>query len=200
MNAARRDRLDFARRPFLDERPVWASVALALIAGSVLFAANIRMVSTFRRDGAQVRAQIEDLRGRSRKAVRDAGEARAALQSYKLSTLAVESQGLLNLVAERRFSWTGFLARLEKTLPADVRLTRLMPRFDDPAEVSLDIGLVGRSPESVVKTIAAFSSDPAFHSVELRTEAGPEHGSPEGYSFELSVLYTPKVPKGSESR
>ncbi len=200
MSAAHRDRLDFARRPFLDERPVWASVALALIAGSGLLASNLRMVSTFRRDGAQVRAQIEDLRERSRKAVRDTGDARAALQSYKLSTLAVESQGLLNLVAERRFSWTGFLARLEKTLPADVRLTRLMPRFDDPTEIGLEIGLVGRSPESVVKTIAALSSDPAFRGVELRTEAGPEHGLPEGYSFELSVRYIPKEPKGSGSR
>jgi hypothetical protein len=200
MNTTHRDRLNFARRPFLDERPVWASVALALVAGSVLLVANVRMYLAFHRDGAQVRSQIEDLRDRSGKAAQDAGEARKALQSYKLSSLAVESQGLLNLVAERRFSWTGFLARLERTLPPDVRLTRLVPRFANLAEIGLDIGLVGRSPESVVKTIAAFSSDPAFRGVELKTEAGPERGSPEGYSFELSVLYAPEEPKWGRSR
>jgi hypothetical protein len=47
----------------------------------------------------------------------------------------------------------------------------------------------------VVKTIAALSADPAFHGVELKTESSPERGNPEGYSFELSVLYTPAEAK-----
>ena len=190
MRAAYRDRLDFARRPFSDERPVWTLVALALVAGTALGVANVRMYATFHRDVAHLQTQIEQLRDRGRQTAKDAEQARAALQSYKLSSLAVESQGLLNLVAERRFSWTGFLARLEKTLPPDVRLMRLVPRFDDPGEVGLDIGLVGRGPETVVKTISALSADPAFHGVELKTESSPERGNPEGYSFELSVLYT----------
>jgi hypothetical protein len=191
MSTANRDRLDFARRPFLDERPVWALVAVALVAGAVLLVANVRMYGASHRDGAQVRAEIQSLRDQARSSAKSVEEARAALQSYKLSSLAVESQGLLNLVAARRFSWTGFLARLEKTLPSEVRLTRLLPHFDDPAEIGLDIGLVAASPEGVVKTIAALSADPAFRAVNLKSEASPERGSPEGYSFELTVRYTP---------
>jgi Tfp pilus assembly protein PilN len=191
MSASHRDRLDFARRPFLDERPVWALVGLALTAGVVLLFANVRMYTAFHRNVANLKTDIEQLRDRSTRAVKDAEQARAALQSYKLSSLAVESQGLLNLVAERRFSWTAFLGRLERTLPPDVRLTRLAPRFEDSARMGLDIGLVGRSPESVVKTIAALSADPTFHGVDLKTEASPERGSPDGYSFELTVFYTP---------
>ena len=184
-------RLDFARRPFLDERPVWAVVTAALVLGAVLLAVNVRLYTGFHRDVGNLKADIDALRERGTRASKDAADARAALQSFKLSSLAVESQGLLNLVAERRFSWTGFLGRLEKTLPQDVRLTRLMPRFEDPEEVGLDIGLVGRTPDSVVKTIASLAADPAFHGVTLKSEASAEHGAPEGYSFELSVLYTP---------
>ena len=196
MSAANQDRLDFARRPFLDERPVWALVGLALVAGTLLLVANVRMYGAFHRGGgAQIRAEIQSLKERGGKAAKDGQEARAALQSYKLSSLAVESQGLLNLVAERRFSWTGFLARLEKTLPPDVRVSRLIPLFGDPAEIGVTIGLVGRGPESVVKTISALSADPSFRGVELRTESSPEHGTPEGYSFDLSVLYMPKESK-----
>lgn len=195
MRSSSADRLDFARRPFLDERPVWALVAVALLAGAVLLLANVRLYAGFHRDVAHLQAEISQLRLRAGQAAKEAEQARAALQTYKLSSLAAESQGLLNLVAERRFSWTGLLARLEKTLPADVRLSRLVPRFDDPSEVTLDIGLVGRGPDSVVKTITALAAEPAFHGVELRTEASAERGSPEGYSFELGVRYTPAESK-----
>lgn len=195
MRASRGDRLDFARRPFLDERPVWTLVAVAFAAGVALLVANVRMYAGFQRDVAHLQAEIGQLRQRSAAAAKDAEQARFALQSYKLSSLAVESRGLLNLVAERRFSWTGLLGRLEKTLPPDVRLNRLVPRFDDPSEVVLDVGLVGRGPETVVKTIASLAVDPAFHGVELRSEASAERGSPEGYSFELAVRYTPAEAK-----
>ena len=133
---------------------------------------------------------------RGREAARESGEARTALQSYKLSSLAGESQSLLQIVAERRFSWTALLARLEKTLPPDVRLARLQPRFDSPTDIHLEINLVGRNPESVVKTIACpFASDPAFRDVELKTEATAEHGAPEGHSFDLSLVYSPVEPR-----
>lgn len=193
MSSGYRERLDFARRPFLDERPVWAVVTVALLAGALLLTANIRLYAAFRRDVAHVLAEIEELRLRSDVAAKASGEARGVLQSYKLSSLAVESESLLRLVAERRFSWTGLLARLERTVPPDVRLARLTPHFDTAAEVKLDIGLVGRSPESVVKTIAALSADPTFHDVELKSEAGPERGTPEGYSFDLAVVFVPEV-------
>ena len=181
--------LDFARRPFSDERPIWALVAVFFAAGAVLLFVNARLYSGFHRDVADIRTDIDRLTERGRAAAKTSAQARAVLQSYKLSSLAAESQSLLALVAERRFSWTALLTRLEKTLPADVRLARLQPRFDDPSAVALDISLVGRSPDSVVKTIAALSADPAFRDVELKSEATAEHGAVEGHSFELSTLY-----------
>lgn len=191
MSASDRTRLDFARRPFSDERPIWALLVFLAAAGTVLLFANARLYASFHRDVADIRADIQKLGVRLQETAKESGEARTALQSYKLSSLAGESQSLLKLVAERRFSCTALLNRLEKTLPPDVRLARLVPQFDSPAEVGLQIGLVGRSPDSVVKTIAALATDPAFRDVELRMESTAEHGVPEGYSFELSLAYAP---------
>jgi hypothetical protein len=193
--ASSRDRLDFARRPFLDERPVWVLVAGAALFGAVLLLANVRLWVGFHRDVAHVRQEIADLDARGRAAAKATAEARDALRSYRLSTLALESRELLRLVAERRFSWTGLLARLERTLPGDVRLARLTPKFGEGGEVGLDVGLVGRTPQTVVKTLAAFSADPLFRDVALHNETNPEKGAPEGYSFELSVIFSPEEGK-----
>ena len=182
-------RLDFARRPFRDERPVFLVTAAALLAAAVLFVANVRLYADFHREMDGTNRQIDLLEQRRAKVMRDAEEARGALNSYKVSTLAQESRGLLKVVAERRFSWTGLLARLERTLPAEVRVTRLTPRFDESGEALLGLSLVGKGPDSIVRTLAALSRDPIFGSIELRSEASPEHGIPEGYSFELDLRY-----------
>ena len=127
---------NFARRPFQDDRPA--------------FAAGGRAAA--RRRGA-ARRQPPDLRAlparrgrtstpRSRRSRRGSAPptrrsraAKAALSSYRLSALADESKELSRLAAERRFSWTLLLARLEKTLPGDVGVVRLQPMFDKDGEV-----------------------------------------------------------------
>ena len=184
-------RLDFARRPFRDERPVFLIAGLAFAVALVFLAQNVSLYRDFQRDSEGTGRQIEFLEQRRAKAMRGADESRTALNNYKVSALAQESRGLLRIVGERRFSWTGLLTRLEKTLPPDVRVARLAPHFEDTGETTLSIGLLGKDSESVVKTIAAFSKDPSFESLALHTESNPEKGVPEGHTFEVTVQYRP---------
>ncbi len=184
---------NFARRPFRDDRPVYLAAAAALLLGGVFLAGNTRLYTGFRNEMEGTRKQIEWLEERQARASRTAEEARGALNTYKVSSLASESHELLRLVRERQFSWTALLARLERTLPPEVRLARLSPSFDDESgEVLLDLSLVGSSNASVVRTVAALSRDPAFESVDLRQETSPEAGVPEGYSFQLAIRYRPE--------
>jgi hypothetical protein len=184
-------RLDFSRRPFRDERPVFLVAIVALAAAAVLLAANVRQYQEFHRQIGGTGRQIEFLEGRRQRASRDAEQSRAALNSYSVSSLAQESRGLLRIVAERRFSWTGLFARLERTLPPEVRVIRLTPSFDGSGETKLALGLIGKDADSVVHTIAAFSRDPAFNAVALHSESTPEKGVPEGHTFEVTVTYRP---------
>jgi Tfp pilus assembly protein PilN len=186
--------LNFARRPFRDYRPVYLAAGAALLVGAILFAINASLYGRFRADVADIREEIEWLHQRQSRAVAAAEAARKAVASYELSALAVESRGLLRLVEERQFSWTGFLARLERVLPTEVRLARLSPRFQETGEVLVDVNLVGRSPDSVVRTIAALSKSPSFATVELKTETRPEgkEGAPEGHVFTLSTVFQPQ--------
>ena len=184
-------RLDFARRPFRDERPALLVAGLAFAAAALLFVANVQQYREFNREIGGTGRQIEFLQERLQKASREAEQSRAALNSFKVSSLAQESRGLLRIVAERRFSWTALLARLERTLPPEVRVTRLTPKFDESGEATLSIGLIGKDSGSVVRTIAAFARDPAFNSVALHSESTPEKGVPEGHSFNVTVTYRP---------
>ena len=184
-------RLDFARRPFRDERPVFVVAGLALLAAGLLFAANVQLYRDFNREISGTGRQIEFLEKRRDKATREAEAARTALSNFKVSSLAVESRGLIRIVQERRFSWTTLLARLERTLPPDVRVSRLTPHFEETGETTLSIALLGKDAASVVHTIAAFARDPAFSSVALQSESSPEKGVPEGRTFDMTVIYRP---------
>ncbi|MDQ5858594.1 MAG: hypothetical protein M3542_10020 [Acidobacteriota bacterium] len=186
--------LNFARRPFRDYRPAYLVAGAALLVGVILFGVNATLYGEFRRDVADTREEIAWLEKRQARAAQAAEAARSALRTYETSALAGESRGLLRLVSERQFSWMALLARLERVLPTEVRLSRLQPAFRDSREIFVDIALVGRGPESVVRTLAALSRSPHFTTVELKGESRSDaaDGSPEGHSFVISTVYDPE--------
>ncbi len=184
---------NFAKRPFRDDRPAVGGAAALFLAGAVLLVANLRTFTSDRRSVADTRAEIAALETRQRDAETKGREAKTALSSYKLSALADESRELARVVAERKFSWTGLLARLERTLPSDVGIQRLQPEFGKDERVALTLQLVGRSREAVVPTIAALTKDPAFTNVELRVESQPEGGGADPFTFQIASRYEPEA-------
>ncbi|MEP6992978.1 MAG: hypothetical protein ABI968_00560 [Acidobacteriota bacterium] len=182
---------NFARRPFRNDRPAYAIAGALLLVGAALLAINLRLFADYRRQVADTRAEIAALETRMHQADEKARAAKADLSSYRLSALAEESRGLARIVAERTFSWTTLLSRLEKTLPSDVGLVHLQPQFAISGEGSVDLQLVGRNREAIVRTIEALSKNPAFGHVELRSEAQPEAKSGEPLQFALSSRYDP---------
>ena len=186
---------NFARRPFRDFRPVYVAAGGALAAGLILLAVNASLYGEFRREVSDTRDEIAWLEKRKQTATAAAEQARGAMRSYELAQLAGESRGLRRLVEERQFSWIAFLGRLERVLPAEVRVSRLSPRFQESGEVSIDVGLLGRGPESVVRTISALSRSPYFSAVQLLSESYPESksGVPEGHTFVITTVYAPEA-------
>ena len=183
---------NFARRPFQDDRPIYVASVVLFALGAALLVANLRLFTDFRRQVADTRAEIAALEDRQQRADKKAEAAKAAVSAYKLSALAEESRGLAKIVAERRFSWTGLLARLERTLPTEVGLAHLQPRFEsEGSEIWLDMQFYARNREAVVKTIAALGKDPAFEGVELKSETMNEPGGPEPFQFSLGARYEP---------
>jgi Tfp pilus assembly protein PilN len=185
---------NFARRPFQDDRPVYVATLVLFGIGAALLVANLRLFTEYRRQVADTRTEIAVLEDRQLRADRKMAAAKSAVSEYKLSSLAEESRGLAKIVAERRFSWTTLLTRLERTLPSEVGLAHLQPRFENESEVWLDMQFYAKSREAVVKTIAALAKDPALEGVELKSETATEPGSPEPFQFSLGARYEPPGP------
>jgi Tfp pilus assembly protein PilN len=184
---------NFARRPFRDDRPLYAAAVVLLVIGAAVLVANLRLVGQYRRGVADTREAIATLEARGQRADEKASAAKKDLSSYRLSTLADESRGLATVAAERKFSWTTLLARLEKTLPGSVGVTRLQPQFDTAGNVSLDMQLVARGREALVPTIAALARDPAFEEIDLKSETIGEPGSIDPFVFTLTMQYRPEA-------
>jgi Tfp pilus assembly protein PilN len=193
---------NYARRPFRDDRPAYGLAALLLLAGAVLLTINLRLAGDYRRQVADTRAEIEQLETRERKADEKAQAARAALGSYQLSSLAEESRGLARIAAERKFSWTTLLARLERTLPTDVGLVHLQPQFDVKEGASLEMQLVARSRDAIVRTVDVLSKSPTFGRVDLRVETQPEPAAGKGdpIQFQLACAYEPDAGAAAHPR
>ena len=182
---------NYAKRPFRDDRPAYVVAAFLALIGAVLLTINLRMAADYRRQVADTRHEIARLEAREQRAEEKAQTARTALGSYRLSALAEESRGLAKIAAERKFSWTSLLTRLERTLPSDVGLMHLQPQFDQDGQTTLEMQLVARSREAIVRTIEALSKNDAFGHVMLRTEAQPDERGAEPIQFQLGCAYAP---------
>ena len=99
-------------------------------------------------------------------------------------------------MAERRFSWTTLLARLERTLPADVGIARLQPTFDKDGEIALEMALVARNRER-----RRADDRGAVEGPRLRRRRAADGDRAEGapaadpFQFHLSSRYAPEEPR-----
>lgn len=181
--------LNFARRPFRNDRPIVATVGTAALLGLALLALNVRDYYAFKKASAGSVAEIAKLNAEADRAEERAARERSGLANVRLKDLQIESLRLNTLLKERDFSWSLLLTRLEHAIPDEVYVTRLGPTVLPTGDANLTIDFVGRGPDSIVKTLAALAKDPHFREPVPASESDPEKGAPEGFTFHLSVRY-----------
>lgn len=184
--------VNFARRPFRDNRPILLTIGIALVLGLLLLTLNVRDYYAFRRSSAGTLAEIARLNDSAARTEEAAARERSGLASVQLAELQMESTMLNVLLKEREFSWSLLLSRLEHALPPDVYVTRLSPSIQANGDASLTLDFIGKGPDSIVKTLSALARDRYFRSPVPSSESDPERGAPEGFQFHLTVQYLPR--------
>lgn len=184
--------LNFARKPFRDSRPISITVIAATLIGALLLTLNVRDYIHFHDSAAGTRAEIIRLNDTAARSEDEAARIRSHISTAGLKELQTEGGALNGLIKERQFSWVLLLSRLEEVLPGEVYVTSLAPSVAADGSATLSINFVGKSEESIVRTLDAFARNPHFHHPAPSSESDPDKGQPEGFQFHLTVRYFPK--------
>lgn len=187
--------LNLAARPFRDYRPVYAAVVLTALLTAFLALNNIDTFFRYRTETKTTRANIAKLE----QEITDEqhrGEAVAQrLRGVDIKLLAIQTEFANAQLAERAFSWSELLDRLERILPTDVRLQSVTPMFGKDGLVHLTMTCQTKTGEGLTNTINRFNRDPQFSNAFPTTETHLETGE---YRFTLGVDYRPSIARRVE--
>jgi len=191
-------RLNLARRPFIDTRPVNVAAGVLAALALVLTVVSVRTVVRYLDDSRKTRDAIAALKTE----VSDLDEARRATEGriarFDLAEMEASAEDANQIAIRRAFSWSRFLGRLEKTLPAEVRVTSITLAGGEkagskkearPDAYTVELALVSRAADGLPRTIRAFYESPWFDRPVPRTEERGDKRAPDGRRFSLSSVY-----------
>lgn len=181
--------LNLASRPYRDYRPLYAVVVLASLAIFFLMLNNAETGYRYLRDTKSTRAQIDSVERQAALEEQRTRDLDQRLRAVNVKLLAAETQFANARLAERAFSWSELLDRLERVLPDDVRIESVAPSFARNGLVHLTLAAYGKNGDSMVRTLDRLNHDDHF--------AGPfptsEEHTDAGYRFGIGVDYRPSV-------
>jgi Tfp pilus assembly protein PilN len=186
--------INLASRPFRDYRPVYAVVVVMALLTAVLALNNVDTFLRYRTETKTTRATISKLEEQIADEKRETDTLNQRLRGVDLKLLASQTEFANSQLAQRAFSWSELLDRLESVLPPDVRLQSVMPGFAKDGLVHLSMTCVTKTSGGLTTTINRFYSDPRFAN-PFPTSETATLGE---YHITLSVDYRPSIARRVE--
>jgi Tfp pilus assembly protein PilN len=169
-------RTNLATRPFYNVRAVQAVLLLATIAVIALTAFNVYRLSTLAGAQSRLGAHAAEAETQAATLRAEATRIRTQIDQKELAAVSAAAREANAIIDRRAFSWTDLLTQLEATLPADVRITAIQPRFDRGAS-KIGLVAVARRAEDVADFIEALEKTGQFHNVVPFQQSVDDDGS-----------------------
>ena len=186
--------LNLADRPYRDYRPLYAVVVVTSILIAIMLLNNIETGYRYVRETRTTRDKITTIENQIDTENRRADEASQRIRGVNVKQLSEQAQFVNARLAERAFSWSELLDRLERVLPDDVRIESVAPAFGKTGTVHLTMQGSAKTGDGMTRTIDRLNHDPhfanPFPTSEDRTETG--------YKFGIGVDYRPSIPRAVE--
>ncbi len=187
--------LNLASRPFRDFRPVYAAVVVMALLTAFLALNNVDTLLRYRTETKTTRADISQLEQQTAEEQHKADTLTQRLRGFDLKLLLSQTEFANTQLAERAFSWSELLDRLERVLPDDVRLQSVSPTFDKDGLVHLAMMCVAKSGTGLSTTINHFNGDSHFANAFPASEVVEPGGE---RRITLSVDYRPTITRSIE--
>lgn len=192
--------LNLAARPYRNYLPVNLVVVAASLLIAFLALYNVDTFIRYRTETVTTRAKIAKLEAETAREQRLADDAERRLKTVNVAALQKQTRFVNAQIAERAFSWSELLDRLETILANNTRILSITPTFEKVAAGQPSTGLVhvelqceAKSGDALVEMINRFNRDPHFVNPFPRVETA----TPTGYQFMIGVDYKPSTPSSS---
>lgn len=141
--------VNLASRPFIELRPLYAKLRLALLLLAVLVVVLGVALHFLDAKAREAQAQMNALRATTQgyQQIRQQNEARMR-QPQNMAVLE-RSRFLNDLFAKKSFSWTAVMMDLERVLPAGVQVTSIEPAATKSGDVTIRLRVSGERDRAV---------------------------------------------------
>ena len=181
--------LNLAGRPYRDYRPLYAVVVVTSILIAIMLLNNIETGVRYVRDTRTTRDKIAQIEAQVDTENRRAEDANARLRGVNVKQLSDQAEFANARLAERAFSWSELLDRLERVLPDDVRVQSIAPSFGKNGIVHLTMQATAKSGDGMTRTLDRLNHDRSFASPFPTAE----NHTDQGYDFGIGVDYRPSI-------
>ena len=193
--------VNLANRPFVELRPLFARLRLAMVVLAVLALGLWFALQSLNVKAAKAAAQMDDLKAKTQKYQQERLTNEARMHQPQNMAVLERSQFLNAVFAWKSFSWTAVMMDLEKVLPVGVQVTSIEPQISKEGDVSIRLRVSGDRDKAVqlvrnLETSQRFlsprlSSEQAQQQEGNRNAAAVQMLAPGAVQFEILSGYNP---------
>jgi type IV pilus assembly protein PilN len=178
--------VNLATRPFVELRPLFARLRLAMVALAIVAVALGFWLHALNGRARIAQAQMNALKAKTQQfqQQRQANEARMR-QPQNMAVLE-RSQFLNALFAQKSFSWTAVMMDLEKVLPVGVQVTSIEPLITKEGDVNIRLRVSGDR-DRAVQLVRNLEGSQRFVAPRLANEAAQKQGSQGGEAVQSAM-------------
>jgi type IV pilus assembly protein PilN len=193
--------VNLANRPFVELRPLFARLRLAMVVLAALALGLWFALQSLNVKAAKAAVQMEDLKAKTQKYQQERLTNEARMHQPQNMAVLERSQFLNAVFAWKSFSWTAVMMDLEKVLPVGVQVTSIEPQISKEGDVSIRLRVSGDREKAVqlvrnLETSQRFlsprlSSEQAQQQEGNRSAAAVQMLAPGAVQFEILSGYNP---------
>lgn len=190
--------INLATRPFVELRPLFARLRLAMV-GLALLAVALGITLHFIKKKAEVaQAQMRELKVETSVVESERRNNEARMKQPQNQAVLDRSRFLNTLFAEKSFSWTAVMMDLERVLPAGVQVTSIEPAITADGDVNIHLRVAGDR-DRAVELVRNLERSQRFRQPRLTNETAQEQQGklmptaqvPGGVEFDILSGYNP---------
>jgi type IV pilus assembly protein PilN len=162
--------VNLATRPFVELRPLFARLRLAMIVLALLAIGLAFGLHSLDAKARAAQARMDDLKARTAAFEHERMANEARMRQPQNRGVLERSQFLNAAFAAKSFSWTAVMMDLEKVLPAGVQVTSLEPAIGKDGSVNIRLRVSGDR-ERAVQLVRNLETSQRFVAPRLAGEA-----------------------------